>query len=414
LHAAVKNNLSMYRDCAQEALVGKYDENKDNVQLHIHPLVIAMFLGKIDTFEKRMLYSNFGRMVVQRSQPYLRKYLNLNDNYLPGELECDLELAFDIAKDPNSLSYFTDESPIANLLKRFKIQIELWKNVISLRQGRFYSKSEYDADDNITGFMKVINSFDWTYFDSPDAAQVQDECTILRKLLGVFSYRPIFSQVSAFVNSIGVGYSNISQIARSTFTNQPLISVRIAPNSTPVNLASVMNQSDWFVENKMIVPKNRSVMYCNGPAIFAVNRKYQSVSFANLSMGFRYVSLPQNFTGITSINETELALQDEIRIGSDRFGLRSAVVVNKPPVANYVATGCSAIVIQPRDISVGRNRPIYYYYNPSTAAILFQNSAGNYQRNTPISPILENGSGAIPGARELMRKYGTILIYIKL
>jgi hypothetical protein len=415
LHAAVKNNLASYRDCAYEALTGCYDSNKDNVQLHIHPLIIAMFLPKIDEFEKRMLYSNFGRMIVQKSQHFLRKYLNLNDNYLPRELEQDMELSFDIARDPNSLSYFTDETPISNLLKRFKIQIELWKNVISLRQGRYYSKDGgYDVDDNITGFMRIINSFDWTYFDSPDIAHIQDEATILRKLLGVFSYRPIFSQISTPFNRFGIGYSNISQLTRTTFTNQPLISIRLPVDSSPQNLSSFINQSDWFIENKMLVPKNRSIMYCNGPAMFTINRRYQAINYANLNMNFRYVCLPATVTNTSTINETELACTEPIKIGEEIFKLRSAVVVNKPPVPNFIATGCSAIVIQQRDLRVNRTTPIYWYYNPSTASIMFRNNNGDFLRNKPISPLLENGNGADkPGARELLRKFATILIFTK-
>jgi len=417
LHAAVKNNLVMYRDCAPEALLGKYDSNYHNVQLHIHPVIVAMFLNKIDDFEKRMLYSNIGRMIVQRSQFYMRKYMNTNDNYLPGELDADTDLSVAISRDPNSLSYFTDETPIVNLLKRFKIQIELWKNVMSLRQGRYYSKNDFDSNDNITGFIRIINSFDWTYFDSPDTYQVQDECTILKKLIGVFSFRPIFSQISSFIKPIGMGYSNIGQINRSlhNFVSQPLINVRLIPQqSVSVNLKSVMNQADWFIEHKSIVPKNRSVIYCSGPLIFVINRRYQSINFANANMGIQYMNVQQNFTGLTTINDVDVVVDNTIKIKNDTFELRSAVVVNKPILKDYVSTSCAAIVISPANIAAGKTSTDYYIYNPSISGYAdVDPTTGKKVNIDPINNITPRSNGQNPGAIDLIKKYGTILIYIK-
>jgi len=436
IHAAVRNNVITYRSCAPDALTGTFNKEKHNVNLFIHPLLVALFLPKIDVLEKRMLLSNIGRLVVQRTQVYFQtqedskkqfmKSANWNSNFndlLPGELEADLELAYDIARDPNSLNYFSDESPMSNLLKRYTIQIELWKNVLLLRQGKFYSHGDsFNVDDGIMGLQKVLSSYDWTYFDSPDLYQVQDEGTLLRKLLAVFSLRPTFTQISSFVHSTGLGYSNLGAVSRSTFINTPICNIKLPVNiygggaaqGPAVPLKDALTQSDWFIENKMLVPKNKSVIYSRKIIFFYVNRRHQSVNFASVDMGFRYLSVPATMTGMTSINTTELAFEDEIEIGNNgncKFKLTSVVVLNEL-LQGQLSTGCSSIVCCYPDVGTGRTRATHFYYNPLAASVMIE-KAGQFIRNDPISPILEHSNDSrTPGFYETARKYGTIFVYV--
>merc|ERR1712000_450045 len=191
------------------------------------------------------------------------------------------------------------------------------------------------ADDGIMGFQKVLSSYDWTYFDSPDMFQVHDEGTMLRKMLAVFSFRPTFTQLSSFVHTTGFGYSNLGAVSRSVFTNVPICNIRLpqAPLNSgakypAINLESALTQADWYVENKMVVPKNKSVIYSKNIIFFYVNRRYQSVNFANVDMGFRYMALPGSFSGMTNLNTTELEFGPDVTIGNDRFNLTSVIVLN--------------------------------------------------------------------------------------
>jgi hypothetical protein len=432
IHAAVRNNVVLYRSCAPDAITGMYDKHKHNVNLFIHPLLVALFLPKIDVLEKRMLFSNIGRLVVQRTQVYFQtqedtkkqvmKYSswNLND-LLPGELEADLELAFDIARDPNSLNYFSNETPMTNLLKRFTIQIELWKNVLSLRQGKFYSHGEsFNVDDGITGLQKVLSSYDWTYFDSPELHQVQDEGTLLRKLLAVFSYRPTYTQISAFVHHAGYGYANLGAASRATFVNTPICNIKLPVNihgdgavgGHVINLANALTQSDWFIENKMLIPKNKSVIHSKKIIFFYVNRRHQSVNFANVDIGFRYVSVPGTMSGMTSINTTELAFADTMVIGNDNFVLSSVVVLN-PLLNGQLSTGCSSIVCCQPNQQSGQYSPTYYYYNPLASGTMVEYN-GDYVRNDPITIMFKNGTNIQnPTFIDTARKYGTIFTYVR-
>lgn len=429
IHSAIKTNSIMYKPCSVDAVSGQFNRDKDNVNMFIHPLIVALFLSKIDPLEKRMLFSNIGRLVVQRTQAYFQtsadktmssKYANWHlslSDLLPGELRADFELAYDIAKDPNSLNYFSDETPMQNLLKRYNVQIELWKNILSLRQGKYYSRSDYfNIDDGIMGLNKVLASYDWTYFDSPDLYQVQDEGNMLRKILAVFSFRPTFTQLSTFVHRTGLGgYSNIGA-ARATYVNIPVCNIRLPVNiygkaQAPVRLESALTQSDWYIENKMLVPKNKAVIYSRKIIFFYVNRRYHS-PLANLDMSLSYLTVPGTVTGMTSINTTELHFEPDIRIGNDKFCLTSVVVLN-PLLEGQLSTGCSAIVLSPLNMAIGKNKTDYYYYNPLLSGIQYKDEAGKYTRNDPISVIPEDSMDpSTIGFYGTARKYGTIFVFV--
>lgn len=428
VHSGIRHNLVSYTSCDPNALISSFDKDKDNLSLFVHPLIVALFLVRIKALERRMLYSNIGRLVVQRSQFYFQriddkklnqKYLNWHlsaNDFLPGELEADLEFMYDIAKDPNSLDHFSDDTPMSNLLKRFNVQIELWKNVLALRQGKYYSRSvDYSDDNGIMGLHKVLSSYSWTYFDSPDLYHVNDEGNLLRRLLAVFSFRPTLTQLSSFAQRGLLGYSNLPAISRATFINIPVCNIRLPTtiigtvpmSSAPVNLQSALSKSEWYIENKMLVPKNTSIIYSRSVVFFYINRRYQS-PLANVDMGFRYLSLPGTISGLTSINTAELNVTPDITIGGDRFELTSVVVLN-PLLENRLATGCSSMVV------VHGTPDRYYYYNPLAAGTMYLNSSGAYVRNDPVTRIRAWGSKSdpdSPGFNDMARKYGTILVYV--
>jgi hypothetical protein len=416
LHMDLKNQLSLYRDCAVEAITGTFDKQKHNISTHIHPVVVALFLPKIESFEKRMLYSNLGRVVLQRALPYLNKHVQLFDNVLPGELEAEWELTCDIVQDPNSLAYFSDDTPITNMMKRFKIQIELWKNVMNLRQGKFYSTG-YDENDGVNGFLKTLSQYDWTYFDSPDMFHLQDEGSVLRKILAVFSLRPTWAQISTLQQRSFMGYANLTGLARTTFIRIPIINVRlpaVMPNNLgydvpQMHLDRAINQSDYFIENKLLVPKSKSILYSRNAVFFYVNRRFQTVNAANLTYKFSYTNVPyQTFNvGQSAINDFPVGFDNSLTLGNDVFSLRSVVTVYRPPIAENVSVGSSCVV-------VGQQSNDLFYYNPLLANIQFEDETGAYRSNNPITVINNVSAHANqPGFIEMAQKYGTIFMYVK-
>ncbi|ATZ80574.1 core protein [Bodo saltans virus] len=419
LHAAIKTNISLYRDCAPEAVSGHFDDKKDNVNIFIHPLIAALFLPKIEIIEHRMLYSNIGRMVVHRAAPYLRKYApKMGAAGSQLEIESDFKLSWDFARDPNALNHFNEESPIANLLKRYKVQIELYKNVLKLREGKYYSKNDFGTDDGVSGLINILNSYDWIYFDSPDLYNANDEGMILRKLLAVFSLRPTFTQLSSFLNRGGImGYTNFG-VSRMSFINTPIINIRLPVNvlgggpSRSIRLSTAaLSQNTFFIENKMIVPKNMTVIHSDKALFFYANRRYQSVNFTNLDLCFKYMSLPGTMTSVTNVNSTELIFDHTMNLGNRFFILRAVTVLNKLSNHPFASLGCSSIIVCQPDASVGRMQTTYLYYNPVAASIKFQHN-NVFMRNDPISVMPDQSMDpTIPGFTETARKTGTIFIY---
>ena len=418
IHTDIKNQLSLYRDCATEAVLGTYDKSRSNLSIHIHPVIIALFLPRIKAIENRMLLANIGRIVISRALPYINRNIPLHDNIMPNELESEWQLTWDIVNDPNSLAYFSDDSPITNMHKRFKIQIELWKNVLNLRQGRFYSTGGYDADDGITGLLRVLSSYDWSYFDSPDMHHVHDEGAVLRKLLATFSLRPTFAQVTTLSSRALLGSTNYNALQRTAFLNIPIVNVRLptlfpqAGAAQQMSLERSLSQSDFFIEHKTLVPKYRSVLFTRDLLFFYVNRRYQSVNYSRLNFNTSYTTVPyQSYNiGQSAVNDTPVDFDYGIKVGDADLALRSIVTIYRPPVAKGVVGGSSAIVIP--DPSSNKPADENYFYNPLLANYVYQDENKNFTSNDPITFIArQDNRPNTESADELGQKYGTVFVY---
>jgi hypothetical protein len=427
LHNQIKNHTHQYTDCAPEAILGDYDKNKHNIAFFIHPVIVALFLPKIPELENRMIYTNIGRIICQRAESYLKNY---NSNsiaeaaYFPGELERDYELAYDIARDPNSLSYFSDDQPISNLLKRFTIQIKLWENILSLRQGKYYSTSGYNVDEPITGLVNTLNSYDWAFYDNPDLYQPQDEGTILRKLLAVFSYRPTFTQTSPPSTNHGVmGFSNIAQITKNTFVNMSIINVRLPTSDLAriISLKDALQHQDLIVEHKIWVQRNKLVIYTQNVAFFYVNRKFQNVGLVYGKIGCNFSSIP-TMSGISTLNENEIDVPEQMAIGNQMYIIKSVVILKKLSFNNSfenkaIASGSAALIVQHLDNHHGGGKK-FWIYNPESASTLIEEPIGSgvYRKQDPICSINEHsyGNQDAESYTSLSRKSGVIYVYVRL
>ena len=402
VHNDVKTIISYYKDCGTEALVGKYIRDKHNVNISVHPIIAALFLPKIEYFERIMLYTNIARMVLSRGQIYLKNFnFNFQLNMLPIELDAEYELAYHISNDPNSLEYFKDDTPIENIIKRYRCQYELYLSVINFRQGRFYANGYNDPNDGVSGFLKTIKSYNWTFFDSPELFHVQDEGTILRKLLAVFSCRPTFTQLTSLASiSTRYGLTNApisTSLSRTTFINIPIINLKlpidlnVIGSSNPginINLDRALYQMDHVIEHKIVVPKNKIVIYSHEVAFFYANRRFPSIHFNSTNMTLRCMAIPMTFRTQTSINKTTIDFKiDNFRIGRDMFNLRSVILIQRPAVQNLeINLGCSCAVVPQHNNNLGLvNNPFFFHYNPSLASIFVQKQGSAIP--TTVSPI---------------------------
>jgi hypothetical protein len=245
--------------------------------------------------------------------------------------------------DPNEVACQGErDSPISDLRNRVALQCSLWKVVRDLRQGKYYSQ---DA----AGFDLALNNCRSGFFDTPDLAFTRDEGTILRRLFGAFSLRPTVVSISSFsATTAGItfqagmtGNVPVSSLAMTQVTTIPIINIRLpldihsgkGPNFTgptapgPVDLQTQLNSPDWYVENKMIVPKTKSVIFTRDIAVFYVNRRYNQINFARLTSPYALQTLPTASTGFERVNETVVELSD-ISIGGALFQVASIVCVD--------------------------------------------------------------------------------------
>ncbi len=320
-----------------------FDPRKDNMYSNIHPVLFALFAPKIKDLEERMVLSSITSIVSARY------------NGTQFKTQPDWLLYHDLIQDPNESVCATSQkdSALTDLRNRARVQTELWKNVCNLRQGKFYPA---DA----TNFLVSLKACKNNYYDSPDLAFIEDEGSVLRRLLSVFSYRPTVVAVrnQAVLSPFNTGMP-LNNLAMSQITTVPMINIRLPtsdPNNTdPVTLDQSLTAPDFYVENKVIVPKIKEVVYSRGTLIFYINRRtfgFDHRKLVNPQDMPQFNILPFSISGYESINKHEVKLEKEIKLGNQDFDLKSIVSVDVQELSTTAAgpktsfiKGCSATVI---------------------------------------------------------------------
>jgi hypothetical protein len=391
LHSHVVLQSLTYKDCGIEALNGKFDKMKNNSFAYVHPVVAALFLPKIQLLDEHMLIANLG---------YIIKCKHENT---PIMTKPDFELYNDLLKDPND-GACNIESAIVDISRRYDLQTKLWDNVLNLRQGRYYH-------DKPTDFLMAVDACRTNVYDAPDMAYVKDEGTILRRLLAAFSIRPTMITTQRLTGMSGSNTFNLSQNATmmqgiTSMTTVPMITLRLPlglsnpytgtaiassnPNNAPsTHLQEALTQKQWFVENKMIVPKSQQIIHSNNVLFFYVNRRYQHINIASMSNSpCNFTALPMTVSGIEMINGVNVNFDEEMNIANDRFRLRSVVIVNTCSFKRSVITGCSTMIVAYKDNESCRTETEYYLYDPQGASeVMFTKDANDKYTEVTNAPI---------------------------
>jgi hypothetical protein len=63
LHAQVVLQSMQYEDCGIEAISGQYNKDLHNVASHVHPVIVALFLPKIEVLEQHFIHSNIANII---------------------------------------------------------------------------------------------------------------------------------------------------------------------------------------------------------------------------------------------------------------------------------------------------------------------------------------------------------------
>jgi hypothetical protein len=400
LHSQVVIQSLTYTDCAPEALTGEYDRKKHNPYSYIHPVIAALFLPRIRYIDEHMLIANLSNIVKCRHESK------------PIQTQPEFELYWDLITDPNEVACVTNrDTPMVDLRNRIILQTKLWQSVMNLRQGRYYNES-------LSDLLVALDNCNNNIFDAPDFAYVKDEGTILRRLLGAFSLRPTIVSVRPYYG-VSAGNYSMNYMSMVQVTTIPIINLRLPLNiqnkGMTVHLDEALEQLQWYVENKMIVPKSQSIVYSRDVIFFYANRRYQSINFGALNTPFNFTALPATVTGFETINTVNINYKPRMSVGDDIFNLRSVVFVEKSTVNKDLIIGSTAGIVVPVDYAIGRNDKTYLLYDPQGASEMLD--IGNqFETNKPIT--------AIPGMSQMYSPdnepfdvrattRGTIFVYVK-
>lgn len=408
----IKFQSLTYIDCAPQAITGEYDSRKHSSFSFIHPVIAALFFPRIKYLDEHMLLASIADIVFNRYKG------------IPIRTQPEYELYWDLITDPNEVVCVSPkESSLIDLRNRVRLQVELWKLVRELREGRYYC-------EDFRAFNVALDSCRTGWFDVPDMCNVRDEGTVLRKLFGAFALRPTIISISSITwdgrlgmlpNVMSCNY-NMNSMALSQVTTIPTVNLRLPYNfknkMLTVNLFEALEQPDWFVENKMIIPKIKNIIYSRDIIVFYAPRRYQTINYGRINAPYNFTVLPPTHSALETINDINISYNETIYIGDDTFHLRSVVFVERSMTNPCLIVGSSAGIIIRRDLFLGRAQSSYLLYNPQAAIIKFEDpTTGMFDKNPPIGEI----PGVTPfvdgNAPESFRKRastrGTIFVYVK-
>jgi hypothetical protein len=306
-HNVVGNAIVFYG--TEAYLDNTYDKHRHNVNEHIHPVIVAMFLNKNEEFESHFLHSNIAGIVKAR---YEREPLTTRSDY---------ELFYDMVTDPNDI-VCDHRSPLADLLHRANLQNQLWNCVLNLRNGHVYNKS-------FNEFLTSVDVCRLNKYDNPDFLYGRHDGTILKRLLSAFSYRPTVVSTRP-VGGTAVTSNPYFQNMNPTVTKIPMITVRVTNRSTD-NLSDLItkNQSQYFIEGNVVVKREVNVIYSRGNLIVYIDRRGQHIDLENFRPA-SYKSVPVGIDGFEKIVETEVLVDPTIDINSNATG-------NKFSLSSYIS-----------------------------------------------------------------------------
>ena len=442
LHKSTFMRSLMYRDVAPEALSGRVSNNSNN---YIHPVIAAMFLPKIDVFEKHFLHSNFGSIINIR---------NNGEMIMSGP---DIMLFSDITSDPNDVVCDID-SAMGDLMNRYAVQIELWKTVNNLRAGQYY---ESGANSSL---ISKLNNCRHNIYDDADLSFNQDEGSMMKRLMSVFSFRPTIISTrpnSMFANVANMpGHSGIVGVGAqmhmtggdsgifvaspiNTITNIPMLTAQLPPapigdNANPLDLKSSITKTVWFNNSGGMVPHEHTVVYSKQVLIFYVNRRVQRLNFKTLVNPVSFSMLPSyhSMSNFERLNSYPISAPDSITLSNenDTYELRSVVTVNETNIdyngkQTNIIVGSSAMVIKRQDFGQRIYESSHFLYDPFGASIAIplpdaKNNKGQaapgYGTNKPVtlldpyfSSAYTDGSNESKSFAERAKHNGTIFIYAK-
>jgi hypothetical protein len=395
LHAQITLQAMTYQDVAPEAVVGTFDQTKNNPHQHVHPVLAAMFIPRFTLFDEHILMSNIAYIVATKH------------NGEPIRTRPDYQLYYDLISDPNDI-VCDKHSPVKDLLRRADLQHAIWNNVLNLRTGRYYGEWA-------TQFLLTIDNCKIATYDVPDLMYAGDAGTVMKRILSAFSIRPTIVATTPLYNIVPEA-PYAGTLPSPKVTSLPYVTLRLpytTNDSEPVHLNDALEQPQWFLEGGKILPKNQSIIYSRGVLIFYVNRRMNSINVGKLTEPYNFNRLPITIAGVERINTRPVHFDHHITVRDETFFLRSVVGIDTSDRLEDTAIGSFAMFS--KDISTTGlvNNEELYYYNPRRAAEVYDDGA-SMSRSAPVTKI-DRSAGLYDNNSitfdNYCRKYGSVFIY---
>jgi hypothetical protein len=402
LHAQVLLQSIQYQDCDYEAMTGEYKRELGNRPgEHVHPVLAALFLPKIDYLDQTFLHSNIAGIVKSR----------YNDEPLISRP--DYELFYHLTVDPNDVVCST-KSPIADLKHRANVQHQLWNSVLQLRNGQYYNTSFRE-------FITAVDMCKLNKHDNPDLVYGRYDGTVMKRLLAAFSFRP----------TVVATYQMMLPLAQNPYntTNVPkvmsiqMINMKLpAPfrdNLPPIDLDEAKQQTQFFYEGGYVVPKMTDIIYSRGILVYYVDRRANVMRIPGVKP-LNFHTFPTTLAGFERLNNRVISFKNDMKVRDENYTLRSVVVseVNsnvKSATNQHIVVGSSTVVRKP---ATGGNitADSYFHYHPY-GVVDYVPTAGTgntiVPHNTPVTQIHGTpGIGPVGESfTEMAQERGCIFVY---
>ena len=392
LHSYIVIQTMTYTDLQPEALTGVFKSDRHNVNVHVHPVLAALFLPKIDQLEERMLYANIAGII------------NTKYNGHRIVTRPDFQLFYSMVIDPAD-AVCDNGSPMKDLKSRVEVQIQLWNNIYNLRSGKYFDATSVE-------FMAYIDKCKISTLDNPDLIYLSDEGVILRRLFTIFAYKPILVQTIPIMGVITANPLSIP-VNIQAVTAIPYISYRLP--QIPVvgksyNLEEALRQVNYYMENGTFVPKMTQLLNCNGPIIFYVPRRFTALPLN--------IASPQ--VGFFGINNYDISTRHYQRINNIQLDysptFETTTYGNTTVQVYYLRSAVAYDLYNDTNIVLG-HITVLYKYNRGTDNLISDATPIEHILYIPRRANLEESNGnPFQNAndmtiRELLVSRGTLFVY---
>lgn len=399
LHNQVILQSLIYQDCSLCSITGEFERSKINIFSFVHPVVVALFLPKINFIDEHMLIASISNIIHQK---YRGEELKTQPEY---------ELYYEIATDPADLACVSKPKPFKDLLYRCEVQVKLWSEVLYLRQGKYYS-------NDLSSFIQAIDNCRASVFDAADLAFVKDEGTILRKLFGAFSMRPTIVVTMPIYGIVPIT-SHLTPVSSGHITTLSMITVRIPMdinnNAASIQLEDALVQKQLYIHHRQLTVKAQQILYSRELIIFYVHRRFKLLDISRLSRPYGITALPITMSSFDKLQTSKIEFKDvlELSQSGQKFNLKSIVCVETAKTTSKsneeIIVSCSTIVFTCPELK-NANESNAIKYQPL-------DDCKDVKVVKPITPISWNSiveDGNVKNdvtAYQFAREKGTLFIY---